>query len=218
MSEQVNPFSAGLSNVTTHEHESHEEHVVTAKTGMWLFLLSEMLLFGILFLLYMSYRLEYGKDFIAASKEENLLLGTFNTIILITSSLTMALSIVAMINKRKWLSVFFISTTIGLAIFFLINKYFEWMEKIHAGIYPGSSELADRGNGQTMFYGLYYFMTGLHGLHVIIGIVILAFMLVFIIRDKITPDDYVKLENSGLYWHLVDLIWIFLFPLFYLIH
>ena len=73
-------------------------------------------------------------------------------------------------------------------------------------------------NGQIMFYGLYYIMTGLHGLHVIIGVIILAIMLVLVIKDKITSDNYVKLENGGLYWHLVDLIWIFLFPLFYLIH
>jgi cytochrome c oxidase subunit 3 len=100
---------------------------------------------------------------------------------------------------------------------FLINKYFEWAVKFGHGIYPGSKELLNKSNGEILFFGLYFVMTGLHALHVIIGMVILTFMLVFILRKSVTPDNYVKLENSGLYWHLVDLIWIFLFPLFYLI-
>jgi cytochrome c oxidase subunit 3 len=99
----------------------------------------------------------------------------------------------------------------------MINKYFEWTHKFNVGIYPGSKELLNKQNGEILFFGLYFVMTGLHGLHVLIGMIVFAFILVFMIRDKVTPDNYVKLENAGLYWHLVDLIWIFLFPLFYLI-
>ena len=91
------------------------------------------------------------------------------------------------------------------------------VKKISHGIYPGSEELLKKQNGEILFFGLYYVMTGLHGLHVIVGVVLLSIMMMLIYKDKINIDSYVKLENSGLYWHLVDLIWIFLFPLFYLI-
>jgi cytochrome c oxidase subunit 3 len=100
----------------------------------------------------------------------------------------------------------------------MVVKYFEWSSKISHGIYPGSEELLNKQNGEILFFGLYYVMTGLHALHVIIGVIIISFIIVFVKRDKITHDNYVKMENGGLYWHLVDLIWIFLFPLFYLIH
>ena len=109
-----------------------------------------------------------------------------------------------------------ILTTI-IAFVFLVNKYFEWSVKIGHGLYPGSQKLMDFGKGDTLFFGLYFFMTGLHALHIIVGMIILIVMLVKVIIGSITSDNYVQLENSGLYWHLVDLIWIFLFPLFYLI-
>ncbi|GAB4152558.1 MAG: hypothetical protein Fur0015_15180 [Ignavibacteriales bacterium] len=147
----------------------------------------------------------------------NTTVGTINTIILLTSSLTVALSITAIQKNNKFLSLVFLAITDLLALMFMINKYFEWSAKISHGIYPGSEELLSKQNGEILFFGLYYVMTGLHGLHVIIGVVLLTIMLVLIYKNKITSDNYVKLENSGLYWHLVDLIWIFLFPLFYLI-
>jgi len=115
------------------------------------------------------------------------------------------------------LSAALILVTIIFAALFMVNKYFEWSAKIHHGIYPNSPELLAKPNGEILFYGLYYVMTGLHGLHVFIGMILLGFMLVWVWQGKITTTDFVKLENSGLYWHLVDLIWIFLFPLFYLI-
>jgi cytochrome c oxidase subunit 3 len=104
---------------------------------------------------------------------------------------------------------------LGLA--FLVNKYFEWGEHLKEHIYPGSAVLALRGQGDVLFYGLYFFMTGLHALHIIIGLIFIGVITVRIYKDKIKYDNFVLLENSGLYWHLVDLIWIFLFPLFYLI-
>jgi len=110
-----------------------------------------------------------------------------------------------------------IGITILLGIIFLVNKYFEWSGHIREHIYPGSSILAERGQGDVLFYGLYFFMTGLHALHIIIGLVFISIITSRIISNKIDSENYVLLENSGLYWHLVDLIWIFLFPLFYLI-
>ena len=197
-----------------HQHKD----AIGAKIGMWLFLFTELLLFGGLFLLYMAYRLQYTKDFVVAASELNLVLGTSNTIILLTSSLTMALSIAAIQRGKKKLSVAMLLATIGFALAFLVIKYFEWTAKFHHGIAPNSPELLSKPNGEIIFYGMYYSMTGLHALHVIIGMIILLFMLVFLLRGSISKSDYIKLENSGLYWHLVDLIWIFLFPLFYLLH
>ena len=127
------------------------------------------------------------------------------------------MSITAMKENRKKLSLALISVTILLGIAFLINKYFEWGKHIREGIYPGSSILQDRGHGDTLFYGLYYFLTGLHALHIIIGLTFISIIGVLIIRNKINQEKNVLLENGALYWHLVDLIWIFLFPLFYLI-
>lgn len=190
---------------------------VGARMGMWLFLLTEVLLFGGLFLVYAVYRYQYTEQFKIAGMELNTGIGTLNTIILLTSSLTVAISITAIQKGNRFLAIIMLSSTLVMAFMFLVNKFFEWATKFAHGIVPGSKELLAKPNGQILFYGLYFVMTGLHALHVIIGMIILSFMLVFIIRNKITPDNYVKLENAGLYWHLVDLIWIFLFPLFYLI-
>lgn len=190
---------------------------VASRMGMWLFLFTELLLFGGMFILYSVYRFTHPEDFHLAAKELNTVIGTFNTAILLTSSLTMALSIAAIQRRQKTLSIIFQLLTVLLALGFMVNKYFEWGAKFHHGIYPGSDSLLSRSSGEILFFGLYYVMTGLHGLHVIIGVVIISFMTVFTIRDVITHDNYVKLESAGLYWHLVDIIWIFLFPLFYLI-
>jgi cytochrome c oxidase subunit 3 len=203
-------------------HQVHTSHVhrddVASKMGMWIFLFTEMLLFGGLFLLYLAYRIEYSKDFVIAAKELNLFMGTTNTIILLTSSLTMALAIAALQRGKKILSLSLIASTILFAFAFMVIKYFEWTAKFHHGIIPGASTLTSKPNGQIMFYGLYFSMTGLHALHVIIGVTILIFMFVFVSRNSVNQNNYAKLENAGLYWHLVDLIWIFLFPLFYLLH
>ena len=188
-----------------------------SKMGMWLFLFTEVLLFGGLFLAYAVYRYKNPEQFHLAGMEMNTTIGTLNTIILLTSSLTVALSIAALQKGNKFLSIILLLVTDIFAFMFLVNKFFEWSAEFAHGNYPGAKELLAKPDGQILFFGLYYVMTGLHGLHVIIGMVFLTFMLVFIIKGKITADNFQKFENAGLYWHLVDLIWIFLFPLFYLI-
>jgi len=190
---------------------------IGARLGMWLFLFTELILFGGMFIVYSVYRFTYPEEFHLAAQELNTIIGTLNTIILLTSSLTMAVSIVAIQKNKISLSIFFQMLTILLALFFMVNKYFEWSAKFHHGIYPGSDTLLNESSGQILFFGLYYMMTGLHGLHVIIGVVMIAVMMRFTSKGIISYDNYVKLENTGLYWHLVDIIWIFLFPLFYLI-
>lgn len=205
-----------MSNPTELTHAPHRDDV-GARMGMWLFLFTELLLFGGLFLVYAVYRHEYYSQFRVAALELNLSIGALNTVILLTSSLTVALSIGALQKGQKHLSVMLLLITDILALAFMVNKYFEWSTKIHHGIYPGSEHLLNLPDGQILFYGLYYIMTGLHALHIIIGLVFLTIVLGFVITGSVNKDSYVKLENAGLYWHLVDLIWIFLFPLFYLI-
>jgi cytochrome c oxidase subunit 3 len=216
--EVANPALPGGHPDTEHLLEAHgHKDKMGAKIGMWLFLLTELLLFGGMFLIYGAYRYMNNEDFHAAGQGMNTIIGAFNTVILLTSSLTVAMSITALQKGNKRLSITLLGFTIFFAVWFLINKYFEWSHEIRNGIYPKSPELLNRSQGEILFFGLYYVMTGIHGIHVIIGIVILSFMVSFIARDKVTPADYSKLENSGLYWHLVDIIWIFLFPLFYLL-
>lgn len=221
MSELSNEFALNKSEISA-AHTEHTEHVhrddFGAKMGMWLFLLTELVLFGGLFILYMAYRFEYANAFHLAAKELNKGIGTLNTIILLTSSLTMVMSIVAIQKNKKKLSILLLALTIAFAATFMVNKYFEWSAKISHGIYPNSPTLLDKEKGEIVFFGLYYTMTGLHGLHVIIGMVLLTVVMFKIKNNVVNPDKYVLLDNAGLYWHLVDLIWIFLFPLFYLIH
>jgi cytochrome c oxidase subunit 3 len=190
---------------------------LASKTGMWLFLFTEMLLFGGLFIVYSVHRYRNPVAFHLAAQDLSVVIGTINTIILLISSTTIAMSITALQKRNKKLCLLLLGVTIILGIAFLVNKYFEWGEHIREHIYPGSAVLALRGHGDVLFYGLYFFMTGLHALHIIVGLVFILVIATSISRDKINPDNYVLLENSGLYWHLVDLIWIFLFPLFYLI-
>ena len=187
------------------------------KIGMWFFLFTELLFFGGMFLLYSVYRYRFPADFHIAAKDENLLIGSINTAVLLTSSLSMALSISAVRRGNKKLSAVLQVITILFGIIFLVNKYFEWTAKIFRGIYPNSPVLLHYGKGQILFFSLYYVMTGIHGLHVLIGIVVISFMVVFTVRDVITPANFSKLENTGLYWHFVDIVWVYLFPLFYLI-
>jgi len=184
---------------------------------MWLFLLTEMLLFGGLFIVYSIYRFRNPEAFHLAAHELDVVIGTVNTAILLISSATIAMSISAIQLKNKKLSLILLGITIVLGLVFLVNKYFEWGIKIQHHIYPGSEVMADRGQGDILFFGLYYFMTGLHALHIIIGLAFILVVFFRIMNDKLGHDNYALHENAGLYWHLVDLIWIFLFPLFYLI-
>ncbi len=152
-----------------------------------------------------------------AARELDTLIGTINTAILLTSSLTMALSIAAIQKNKKMLSVTLQLVTVAFGLVFLINKYFEWSTKISHGLYPKSEVLLSLDKGEIIFFGLYYVMTGLHGLHVLVGMILILVMTNFTSKNIINHENYVKLEAAGLYWHLVDIIWIFLFPLFYLI-
>jgi cytochrome c oxidase subunit 3 len=201
---------------TTITHEQPIDYT-GSKLGMWLFLLTEILFFGGMFLLYAVYRARYSEAFHGAATELNTVIGAINTVVLLTSSLTMALSIGSIKKGFRPRTLLLQGATICLALFFLVNKVFEWGAKIDHSMYPGSAEMLAHSKGEVLFYSLYYVMTGLHAVHVIAGVVLLVVMFVLTSRNVIHANDYVKLENAGLYWHLVDVIWIYLFPLFYLI-
>lgn len=188
-----------------------------SKLGMWLFIFTELLFFGGLFITYSVFRYNHATAFALAHEELDVAVGAINTALLLISSCTIAMAITAIQLNRPRQSFWLLALTMALALAFLVNKYFEWGHKIHAGIYPGSGQLLSFGPGETLFFGLYFFMTGLHALHIIIGMVFIGFMMVSVWRQQTTHDNFARLENCGLYWHLVDLIWIFLFPLFYLI-
>jgi cytochrome c oxidase subunit 3 len=196
----------------------HPEHDATgSRLGMWIFLYSEIMLFVGLFVLFAGYFREYHADFVAAGRELNRIFGVANTVILLASSFTVAASITAVRrgNRRGAMVLVAISILCGLA--FLVNKYFEWGHKFHLGLYPNSPVLLRHPHGEVIFYGLYYAITGLHGIHILIGLTLLSVCLGLLARGRMHAGRDVVLENSGLYWHLVDLIWIFIFPLFYLI-
>jgi cytochrome c oxidase subunit 3 len=251
---------------------AHHKDYTGSKIAIWLFLITEVLLFGGMFLLYSVYRSDYPEAFHHAAAELDTLVGTVNTIVLLTSSLTMALSIAAVQRGNRSLALVMLAVTVICGGVFMVNKYFEWGAKIHHGLYPGSEFLLAHPEGEVIFFGLYFAMTGLHGLHVLVGMILLTVMFFKVmnqpnsevrfvaghglqkaqggtlaildkdgvpvwkgeeiddtvermsIKTKYWPvarrfklQDFNQLENSGLYWHLVDLIWIFLFPLFYLI-
>ena len=187
------------------------------KIGMWLFLYSEIILFGGLFVLYAVYLYKYPQFFAEGGKELDRVIGAINTVVLLVSSFTVAASITAIQRNAKKLAAGFLTFSILCGFVFLVNKYFEWGAKIHHDIYPNSETLVSGEHGVNIFFSLYYVITGLHGLHVIIGMILLSISLVLVLAGKVTSDRFSMLDNSGLYWHLVDLIWIFVFPLFYLV-
>jgi len=195
----------------------HRVDYAGAKMGMWIFLFTELLFFGGMFLLYSVFRSKYAADFHNSAVELNIFFGTANTTILLTSSTTMALSIALLRRGKNRLSMLCQLITIVLGLVFMLNKYLEWGTHIRAGIYPHSPSLDQMGRGKIIFFSLYYVMTGIHGLHVLVGIFVILGMLFFTAKGIIHQRDFVKLENTGLYWHFVDIIWIYLFPLFYLI-
>ncbi len=201
------------------QYDSLERQHTTARLGMWIFLSSESLLFAGLFGLYAAYRFAYPAEFHAASAHANLVIGTVNTYILLTSSLTVALAIHAARRGRRRQTVALLAATIVLGLTFDVLKAIEyaghWREGLAPGVYYAFGELPARG--AALYVTLYYLLTGMHALHVTGGIAVLAWLAVRAQRGAFTPQSHIALELGGLYWHLVDLVWIFLWPLLYLI-
>lgn len=198
------------------EHDHYDAE--SSKVGMWLFIFTELMLFGGLFVVYSVYRFMNPEAFHLAAEELDTTIGAINTVLLLISSMTIAMSTTTLQLKKKGATIGLLAITTILGIVFLVNKYFEWSLKFEHGIWPGSEHLLnDFSQGEILFFGLYFVMTGLHALHIIIGLIIIGYAIVGVQKGKVHGNRAALLENAGLYWHLVDLIWIFLFPLFYLI-
>ena len=190
---------------------------MAGKIAMWLFLFTEVLLFGTVFIGYAVYLGEYRRDFRTTSHELDKLVGAANTVILLTSSLTMALSIAALGAGRKRRALGMMAVTVLCALMFMGIKTYEWGHKFEHQVYPTSSAMLARPHGVQVFYGLYFTMTGLHALHVVAGATAILVTMRLVAKERVKAGRLAVIENIGLYWHLVDVVWIFLFPLFYLI-
>jgi cytochrome c oxidase subunit 3 len=202
-----------------HHFQDLNVQAQAARFGMWLFLSTEILLFGGLFIGYSLYRQVYHEGFHEAAHQLKAWAGMADTIILITSSITMAVAIDFAGRMKPKVATFFIAVTIFFGLSFLAFHGWEYMNDIREGNIPGklfhNQEVT--AHGASMFFTLYFLMTGLHSLHVLIGACILGYLGVRTWRGDFSPRYMNPLENGGLYWHLIDLIWIFLFPLLYLI-
>jgi cytochrome c oxidase subunit 3 len=196
-----------------------EQQKESAKLGMWVFLVTEVLLFGGLFVAYSIYRAWNPDLFFNAHTHLSLLSGTTNTVVLITSSVTVALAIHYIRLNNKKAALINLSITLALAAVFLVIKYFEYAHKFHLGQLPGKyyTYTGIEGSNPHVFFSIYFLMTGLHGFHVLCGIGVIGWMIKRTARGDFSPEYYTPIEMTGLYWHLVDMIWIFLFPLFYLV-
>jgi cytochrome c oxidase subunit 3 len=202
-----------------HHFSDVEQQKESAKLGMWVFLVTEILLFGGLFCFYAIYRAWNPEIFHNAHVHLDVVLGTINTLVLITSSVTMALAIRCMQLGDKKKTIMNLILTLCLAGAFLVIKYFEYSHKIHLGQLPGKfyTFTGIEGNNPHVFFSAYFLMTGLHGIHVLGGIGVITWLVFKTRANKFSDQYYTPIELTGLYWHLVDLIWIFLFPLFYLV-
>jgi cytochrome c oxidase subunit 3 len=211
-----------------HHFADMEQQTKSASLGMWLFLATELMFFGGMFCAYLVYRYWYYNEFAIGSRSLNLWAGTINTAVLICSSLTVALSVrAAQLGKRKTVLIL-ITLTLLFGLAFLGIKGYEWKEKFDEHHVPGYSfnvedlahqypSLAIDQQHSQLYFSLYFAMTGLHALHMIIGVGIFLVMFYYAYVGRFGPSYYTPLENAGLYWHFVDIIWIYLFPLLYLI-
>jgi cytochrome c oxidase subunit 3 len=211
-----------------HHFATEEQQRSAASLGMWLFLATEIMFFGGMFCAYLIYRLWYYDDFAAGSSTLNLWLGTINTAVLICSSLTVALAVrAAQTGKRKLLvGLLLVTMLFGLA--FLGIKGSEWHAEYVEHHVPGMGFQFDATVPQhpdqkidpqhaQIFFSLYFAMTGIHALHMIVGLGIFTFLTIMAWKGRYSPEYYTPIEIGGLYWHFVDIIWIYLFPLLYLI-
>lgn len=202
-----NPYAAG------------EPQASLNTLGMWVFLATEVMFFGGLFTGYMVLRLLYADTFAEASQHLDFIAGTVNTFILLTSSFSMALSVRAAKLGKNFAIFFFLLITIMLGTAFLGIKFYEYYLKFQEGLIPTASFVYEGENpGQArLFFSLYFIMTGLHAIHMIIGIFILSIAALMAFFKRFSETRYAPIETIGLYWHFVDLVWIFLFPILYLI-
>jgi cytochrome c oxidase subunit III len=204
-----------------HHYDSVEHEYDSSKQGIWLFLCTEILMFGGLFVAYTIFHHIYPELFAEGAKYLDWKLGALNTVVLLTSSLTMALGIYFNQKNQKNKAALALGVTILCGAIFMVVKYFEYTHKIHEGLRPGdwftATEHAHEVKNLALYFSFYFMMTGLHGLHVLVGMGLISWVLVRTLRGEFSSQYYTPVEGVGLFWHLVDLIWIYLFPLLYLV-
>jgi cytochrome c oxidase subunit III len=204
-----------------HHFDSLEQQLYASTFGMWVFLVTEVLFFGGLFMAYILYRIWYPEMFVAASHHLNIPLGAVNTAVLIGSSLTMAFAVnAAQRGAAPREQVMWLAGTMLLGAVFLGIKVVEYSDKFEHHLIPGAGFMFDKPEFQQtaqIYFSLYFALTGLHASHMIVGMVIMAIIARMAARGQFTAEWYTPVEIMGLYWHFVDLVWIFLFPLLYLI-
>lgn len=196
--------------------DSLERQAEAARFGMWVFLASEVLLFGALFGLYAGYRAKWPHAFALGVEENDAVLGTANTVLLLFSSLLAAVAVHRFHLDKRRSTVGLLAGTVAVGLAFLLVKFHEYGEHFRHGIFPGGagSHFAKAPPGSAVFFTLYFVMTGLHALHVAVGMAVLSWCVYRIVRRRLGPHG---LEVAALYWHLVDCIWIFLWPIYYLL-
>jgi cytochrome c oxidase subunit 3 len=214
-----------------HQFENRAQQDESYVVGMWTFLVTEILFFGALFLVYALFRMKYPQVYSDAHEHLDWRLGALNTVVLLTSSLTMAMAVYEAQIGKRWRSIGYMLVTMFLAAAFLVIKLaFEWYPKWQHHLVPGPSfhyfsltpdgreiaPLVAPGKAE-LFFGLYFTLTGLHGIHVLIGILVMGVLCILLALNRPSVRYYMPIELAGLYWHFVDIVWIFLFPLFYLI-
>jgi cytochrome c oxidase subunit 3 len=202
-----------------HQFDDPVQQYEASTLGMWIFLATEVMFFGGLFAGYVVYRAAYPEAWAEGSRHLDITLGAVNTAVLIGSSLTMALAVRAAQVGHRGAQVLFLVLTLVLGSVFLGIKGVEYFHKFEEHLIPGATFQWEGANPRNiqLFYSFYFAMTGMHALHMIVGIGILATLIVMAWRGRFTPAYFTPMEVSGLYWHFVDIVWIYLFPLLYLI-
>jgi cytochrome c oxidase subunit 3 len=199
------------------QFEDAQQQAEASHLGMWTFIATEILFFGGLFLAYFVYRHFYFSAFVVGSKHTDVFYGTLNSVILLTSSFTMALAVqFAKVGQTK-LIVRCLLLTIFLGVSFLVVKGFEYHKDIADQLVPGAHFNPTLPLQSQIFFWLYWTMTGLHGVHILIGLGILTVMTLLAQREKFSANYHTPIEITGLYWHFVDIVWLFLYPLLYLV-
>ncbi len=194
-------------------------HRTTAAFGMWVFLATEVLFFGVLFFGYLVMRLQHPDAFAAASRHTDVVLGTANTAVLLTSSLSVALAVIALERGRRTACEWLLATTVVLGLIFLALKGLEYANDAREGLLPWRALIAAdlHSGGAHEFLLMYFVMTGAHALHLIVGVGTIAVMWALVARGTLSAQRTAPLEMGALYWHLIDIVWVFLYPLLYLV-
>lgn len=213
-----NPVSTAKTHPKLQPHfHSMDQQLEASTLGMWVFLVTEVMFFGGLFMAYLVYRNMYPHAWLEASHELNWKLGGLNTVVLICSSITMALGVRAAMIGNRGQQLINIALTMVLGSTFLVVKFFEYKAKFEHHLVPGPHFNPALEQGMQIFFSLYFIMTGIHALHMVIGLGIMAWLFVKAWQNSYNEEYFAPVEVSGLYWHFVDIVWIFLFPLLYLL-